>query len=121
MASAAGARGPNGRQDSSGDNDFSDAPDVQYGTAVFRTTDLNISDSALHKHYVWQRLEYIFSDFSDVGHLFIDEVLYDEDLADNDRIAVLQAQVARLQTDQREQRLAIQGAFLQDPYVDSDD
>ena len=49
------------------------------------------------------------------------EVLYDEDLADNDRIAVLQAQVARLQTDQREQRLAIQGAFLQDPYVDSDD
>ena len=45
----------------------------------------------------------------------------DEDLADTDRIAVLQAQVARLQTDQRDQRLAIQGAFLQDPYVDSDD
>ena len=48
------------------------------------------------------------------------EVLYDEDLADDDRIAVLQAQVARLQTDQRDQRLAIEGAFLQDPYVDSD-
>ena len=45
---------------------------------------------------------------------------YDEDLADDDRIAVLQAQVARLQTDQRDQRLAIEGAFLQDPYVDSD-
>ena len=49
------------------------------------------------------------------------EVLYDEDLADNDRIAVLQAQVARLQTDQRDQRLAIEGAFLKDPYIDSDD
>ena len=49
------------------------------------------------------------------------EVLYDEDLADNDRIAVLQAQVARLQTDQRDQRLALEGAFLKDPSIDSDD
>ena len=46
--------------------------------------------------------------------------VYDEDLADDDRIAVLQAQVARLQTDQRYQRLAIEGAFLQDFSVDSD-
>ena len=47
-------------------------------------------------------------------------VLYDEDLADDDRVAVLPAQVARLQTDQRDQRLAIEGALLQDPYVASD-
>ena len=46
--------------------------------------------------------------------------LSDEDLDTDDRIAVLQAQVARLQTDQRDQRLAIEGAFLQDFYVDSD-
>ena len=95
MASAAGAqtRGQARRQDSSGDNDFSYATNDQYGIAVFS--------------YVRPQ------------HLNA-EVLYDEDLANDDHIAVLQAQVARLQTGQRDQRLAIEGAFLQDFYVDSD-
>ena len=47
------------------------------------------------------------------------EVLSDADLADDDRIAVLPAQVTRLQPDPRDQRLAIEGVFLPDFSVDS--
>ena len=54
MAASAGART---KQDSSTDNEPSDGlpvfgdldSDFEYGTAVFRTSDLHISDSALHK------------------------------------------------------------------------
>ena len=56
MASSAGARAQR-RQDSSGDNDISNAaPDalgepsaIEYGTAVFRTSDIAFSDAVLRK------------------------------------------------------------------------
>ena len=48
------------------------------------------------------------------------DCLYDNDLADEPLISALQARVAGIETEQRAQRLAIEGAFLRDPHVDSD-
>ena len=48
------------------------------------------------------------------------DCLYDDDLADEPLISALQARVAGIETEQRAQRLAIEGAFLRDPHVDSD-
>ena len=48
------------------------------------------------------------------------DCLYDDDLANEPLISVLHARVAGLATEQRAQRLAIAGAFLRDPHVDSD-
>ena len=48
------------------------------------------------------------------------DCLYNDDLATKPLISALQARVAGLETEQRAQRLAIEGAFLRDPHVDSD-
>ena len=113
MASSAGARR---RQDSSGDNEISDAaPDalgetsaIEYGTAVFRTSDIAFSGAVKSR----DKSPSVYS--SDV------DCLYDDDLADEPLISALQARVAGIETEQRAQRLAIEGAFLRDPHVDSD-
>ena len=48
------------------------------------------------------------------------ECLHDDDLANDPPLSALQARVAGLETEQRAHRLAIDGAFLCDPHVDSD-